>query len=108
MKPMTQIRLELDINAQKMLQQVQIHNMRLEDSIKAGIERALNEIFEDDNFEETIAELVKDEIQMTVKRACGDWTLRHKIHDTISKSIEGKIDEVANGWAEKIVKNLGE
>lgn len=108
MERMTQIRLELDINAQKMLQQVQINNEHLEDSIKAGIERALKEIFEGDNFEDTIAQLVKDEIQMTVKRACGDWTLRHKIQDAISKSIEGKIDEVANGWAEKIVKNLGE
>lgn len=108
MEQMTQIKLELDINAQKMLQQVQIHNEHLESSIKAGIERALNEIFQGDNFEETIAELVKDEIQMTVKRACSDWALRHKIQDTISKSIEGKIDEVANGWAEKIVKSLGE
>lgn len=36
----------------------------------------------------------------------GDWVLKHKIQDAISKSIEGKIDEVANGWAEKIVKNL--
>ena len=108
MERMTQIRLELDINAQKMLQQVQINNEHLEDSIKAGIERALKEIFEGDNFEDTIAQLVKDEIQMTVKRACGDWALRHKIQDAISKSIEGKIDEVANGWAEKIVKNLGE
>lgn len=108
MERMTQIRLELDINAQKMLQQVQVNNEHLEDSIKAGIERALKEIFEDDNFEDTIAQLVKDEIQMTVKRACGEWVLRHKIQDAISKSIEGKIDEVANGWAEKIVKNLGE
>ena len=108
MERMTQIRLELDINAQKMLQQVQINNEHLEDSIKAGIERALKEIFEGDNFEDTIAQLVKDEIQMTVKRACGDWALRYKIQDAISKSIEGKIDEVANGWAEKIVKNLGE
>ena len=106
MERMTQIRLELDINAQRMLQQVQVNNEHLEDSIRAGIERALKEIFEGDNFEDTIAQLVKDEIQMTVKRACGDWALRHKIQDAISKSIEGKIDAVANGWAEKIVKNL--
>ena len=105
-RELTRISLELNINAAKMMQQVQIYNEHLESSIKAGIERALKEIFEGDNFEDIIAELVKDEIQMTVKRACGDWALRHKIQEAISKSIEGKIDEVANGWAEKIVKNL--
>lgn len=108
MERLTQIRLELDINAQKILQQVQINNKHLESSIKAGIERALNELFEGDNFEETIAELVKNEIQMTIKRVCGDWALRHKLKDAISKSIEGKIDEVANEWAEKVVKHLSE
>jgi hypothetical protein len=108
MERLTQIKLELDINAQKMLQQVQIDNKHIEDSVKAGIERGFNELFSDDNFEETIAELVKEEFKMSIKLLCNNWALKYKLQETISKNIENKVDEVANGWADKILKNLNE
>jgi hypothetical protein len=108
MERISQIRMELDINAQKLLQQVEIDNSDLEETIKAGIERGFKEIFEDDNIEKTIAELVKDEFKMTIKRSCNNWALKHKIQETISKNIEDKVDEVANEWSERILKNLNE
>lgn len=103
---LTKIRLELDINAQKMLQQVQVHNREVKEKVKRGIEKALKDVFEDDNFENKIAEVVKGELQNSVKRAASDWTMRNKIHEAINKNIEGKIDEVASKWANNIAENI--
>lgn len=106
MNNLTNIRLELDINAQKMMQQVQIHNQHLEENIKSGIELALKEIFEENDFERVIADLVKQEIKNQVKDAASSWAVRHKIQDAISSAIEKKVDSIAESWAEKMTKNL--
>ena len=56
MENQTSIRLELGINAQKFIQQVQLNNKVIEDQIQKGIELALNDIIENDNFIEIIRE----------------------------------------------------
>ena len=105
MKDITRIRLELDINARKIMQHVEVHNEQIEHSIKSGIERGLNELFEGDNFENYIAALTKEQIRETVKQAVFDLDFRQKVQDACIKSLAPRIDEVANGWAEKVFKN---
>ena len=59
MENQTSIRLELGINAQKFIQQVQLNNKVIEYQIQKGIELALNDIVENDNFIEIIRESTK-------------------------------------------------
>ena len=98
----TVIKLELDIAASRMLQQVHVHNQHLEKSIQNGIERALKEIFEDENFEETICKLVKGEIKSSVKKAAQGWAIERKIEEVIHESIARKVERMAGEWSEKI------
>lgn len=108
MEQLATIRLELGINAQRLISQFQTNNQQLEDVITKGVERALKELIDNENFENIVCETVKDEIMKTVLRAASDWNVRHKINEAISKAIEKKIDNAANAWADKALKNLNE
>lgn len=103
---LSRIKLELDIHATRMIQQLQIHNDQLEERVEAGIKKALDELFDRDNFEDSVADLVKDEIEKAIRHAVSDWTLRAKIHDAVHKVIEGKVDAIAERWAAVALKNL--
>ena len=108
MEPLATIRLELGINAQRLISQFQTNNKQLEEVVTKGVERALKEVLEDDNFENIVVATVKEEIMQTVKNAASDWNVRHKIHEAISKAVEKKIDNAAAAWADKALKNLDE
>lgn len=105
-KELSNIRIELGINAQKIMSHVQVHNKNLEKSIEAGITLALDEIFKEDNFERIIADTVKKEIRNTVITAASDWTIRNKIQKAIREKIEDKVDIIAEEWAKKVTVNL--
>lgn len=106
MEPLATIRLELGINAQRIISQFQTNNQLLEDVISKGIERALKEVLEENNFEDIVVQTTKEEILNTVKNAVADWSVRHKIQTAVSKAVEKKIDAVADLWAEQALKNL--
>ncbi len=107
MENLATIRFELGINAQRLIAQYQSNNQDLEAVIAKGIERAFNEMLQDDNFEDHLVSVVKKEVGETLKKAVADWSIRHKIQDAIAKAIEGKIDTLATDWADKALKNIG-
>lgn len=100
------IRMELGINAQRIISHFQTNNKNLEEAVTKGIERALNEIIADDNFEQVVANATKNAINETVFKAANEWTVQHKIQDAVSKAIEAKVTQIAAGWADKITRNL--
>ena len=106
MKDQTSIRLELGINAQRFIQQVQLNNKVIEDQIQKGIELALNDIVENDNFIEMIRESTKKELRDIVNKSVMSWEVRDKISKMVEAKIGEKIDQFADKIAEKVTASL--
>lgn len=106
MEQLATIRLELGINAQKFIQQVQLHHGTIEEQIAKGIELALNDICEGDNFVQSVREHTKIQLSEIVNRAVLSWETRQKIEKLVAEKIGKKVEEYADTIAEKVTSNL--
>jgi len=106
MDNLTNIKLELGINAQKFIQQVQLNNEIIEEQISKGIELALEDITKDDNFIQSIRENTKKELSEIVNKAVFSWELRNKITKLVEDKIGKKVEEYADKIAENVTKSL--
>jgi polyribonucleotide nucleotidyltransferase len=106
MENLTTIRLELGINAQKFIQQVQIHNQTIEEQVAKGIELALNDIADGDNFIQSVREATKNELREIVNRAVMSYEVRHKIEKMVADKINQKVEEYAEKIADKVTSSL--
>lgn len=106
MDNLTTLRLELGINAQKMIQQVKINNEIIEDQISKGIQIALEEILSDENFSLKIKEQAIKTIEDIVSKAIFSWEVKNKITKLIEEKISEKVQNYAEKIAEKVTSNL--
>lgn len=106
MNNLAEIRLELGINAQKFIQQVQLNHGTIEDQIGKGIELALNDLCQGDNFVEQIREATKLELSKIVQKAVFSWETQSKIEKMIAEKISNKIEKYADTIAEKLTSSL--
>ena len=98
----THIRIELGIDARKIMQHVLIDNELIEDQLKKGIELALEDISKKDNFVEAIRQSTKNELNILLNQTFLKWEVKNKI----SKIIEDRIGEKINDYAEKFVESI--
>jgi polyribonucleotide nucleotidyltransferase len=103
---MTTIRLELGINAQKFIQQVQINNEVIEEQIAKGIELALQDICEGDNFIQHVRQQTKKELTEIVNKSVFSYELRNKITKLVEEKISKKVEEYADRIAENVTASL--
>ena len=106
MENLATIRLELGINAQKFIQQIQLNHGTIEDQIAKGIELALNDICEGDNFIQSIRENTKSELAKIVNKSVFAWETQNKIEKLVAEKIGKKIEEYADKIAEKVTASL--
>lgn len=100
------IRLDLGINAQKFIQEVQLNNKTIEDQIAKGIELALNDITEGDNFIQAIRANTKLELTKTVNTVVSSWSVQNKISKLIEEKVGKQIEAYAEQIAESVTRNL--
>jgi hypothetical protein len=105
-KNYSQIRLELGINAQKFIQQVQINNQSIEEQIAKGIELAINDITEGDNFVQAIRHNTKKELVGIVNQTVMSWEVKNKITKLVAEKIEAKVEAYADQIAENVTSSL--
>jgi hypothetical protein len=91
MENSTKVRVELDIQAQKMISQYMINNERIEKEIEAGIKKA----FESIDLEKEVEHSVKNCIEQAIKQSA-EWG---KIRDAVKK----KTDEIVESYIEKSI-----
>ena len=103
---MTSIKLELGIDARKFIQQVQLQNKVIEYQISKGIELALNDITDNDNFVEAIRQSTKNELEMIVNRAVMSYEIKRKISQLVEEKIGEKIEKYAEEIATKMTDSL--
>lgn len=103
---LTTLRLELNVNAQKLIQQVQVHNKNIEDEVSKGVQMALEEILSDGNFALKIKEQTMVTIEDIVSKAVFSWDVRQKITKMIEEKVGEKVKEYADKIAESVTSNL--
>lgn len=106
MNELATIRLELGINAQNFIQQVQLTHGTIEEQIGKGIELALNDLCEGDNFVESVREATKLELSKIVNKAVFSWETQNKIEKLIAEKIGKKLEEFADKMAEKVTESI--
>jgi methionine aminopeptidase len=106
MDNLTSIRLELGINAQKMIQHVQLHNEAIETQVEKGIQLALDELITNDNFVIMIKNETIKSLSDIVSKQVFSWELRNKISKMIEDKIAKKAEEYTDKIAEQITKSL--
>lgn len=106
MSNLATIRLELGIDAQRFVQQVQLHHGTIEEQIAKGIEFALNDLCEGDNFIQSVREATKLELFKVVNKAVFSYNTQIAIEKAVSEKISKKIEEYANKVAEQVTTNL--
>ena len=106
MDKLTTLRLELNVNAQKLIQQVQVHNKNIEDEVSKGVQMALEEILSDGNFALKIKEQTMVTIEDIVSKAVFSWDVRQKITKMIEEKVGEKVKEYADKIAESVTSNL--
>lgn len=106
MEQLATIKLELGINAQKMIQQVQLHHGNIEEQIAKGIKLALNDLCEGDNFIQSVREATKIELSQIVHKSVLSWETRSKIEKLVAEKISNKIEKYADDIAERVTASL--
>lgn len=86
-RPFT-LKIELDISAQRILNQVQLTNKDLEKSIEESLVKA----FASFNFGEEMVTIVHEAIRNSIKSELSYGTLREKMKTAVNKVIEQKLD----------------
>lgn len=87
----TKVRVELDIQAQKMISQYMINNERVEKEIESGIKKAFDSI----DLELEVEKSVKNCIEQAIRQS-SEWG---KIRD----AIKIKTDEIVESYIEKSI-----
>jgi len=106
MENMTTLRVDLGISAQKIIQQLMISNEHIETILQENIKRAFDDLTKESTFAELVYEGTKREIQKIMVDSVCDWKVRSKIQEAIEKAIDGKLNDYAQGIADKFVASL--
>lgn len=106
MENTTTIKLELGIDATRFVQQVKIRNESIENSIEKGIQLAMDDLLEEDNFIQSIRQATKQELENIVNKNVLTWEVKNNIQKLISEKVGKKIEEYADKISEKLTNSL--
>lgn len=107
MENQTSIRLELGIDARRIMQHVRIDNHRIEDQLEKGIQLAIDDLTED-NFIETIRQTAKDEIKRIVTKELLSFNFQDEIIKSLRESARKSIEQYSDKLSNKITESLSD
>lgn len=96
MEGFTKIRFELEIAAQKVINQFMLNNRHIEDQLESGIKNA----FEDFDFESEIKVATTNAIESEIRKSA-NW-------DRLTKLVREKADKIVDDHIEKHLQSLKE
>jgi fructose/tagatose bisphosphate aldolase len=94
MEDFTQIRVELDVQAQRLISQYMIDNERISKQVEIGVKRAFEKI----DLEKEVENSVMGAIQRAIKES-SEWG---KIREAVKK----KTDEIVESYIEKAIQGF--
>ncbi len=106
MDDLTTIRIELGIQAQKIMSHVQINNETIQDKIQEGIEKGLTELLVDENFVNIISEATKKQVYELIDKYSFGYDLKQAVSKAMQTKVMNKMDEYADKLAERVAEIL--
>lgn len=106
MEKQTTIRLELGIEGQRFIQQLHLHNELIEKQVSEGIELALKDLSDNNNFVEYTRNATKIELQNIVHQKIFSYEIKMAIAKKIEEKIGIKLEEFANKMANKLFEQF--
>lgn len=106
MGPLANIRIELGIDARRIIQQVQLDNQIIEEHVVKGIELALKDFAEGDAFVQHIRQATKDELASIVNKQVLSWEFRSRVSKMLEEKISKKVEEYGDMIAERVTSSL--
>ena len=100
------MQLSLNIDAQKFIQQVQVHNQMLEDEVQKGLDNAFEELSKDGTIEKMIQDAVKKNIMDSFTRWILHSDIRQNLEKQISQKLSSKIDSYTTSLVDEIAEKL--
>lgn len=107
MDNISHIRMELGIQAQRIISELSINNDLIKDQLEKGIQLALEDI-KSSNFVELVRQQTKVEIQKILSETVISWELKNKLKSIITEKLEAKISEYADQIVESVDTNTNQ
>jgi hypothetical protein len=101
-----QLRIELDVSAQKIMQQLHLDNNLMEEQVHKGIKLAVEELTVDDGLVQMVKETALNELKTVIHKAVLSYELKNKISKSVEERLEDKFQKFADEFAEMITKDL--
>ncbi len=99
-------KIDLEINAARIIQQVKLHNESIEKQIEKGVTDAVKELSDNDGIANHVKQITIDGIKENVSWLLNGYVMQNKIQSIIEEKVEKKIDEYAENVAEKILSGM--
>lgn len=104
MENVTTLKIELGIDAQRIASQIMVNNRNIEQNISAGIQKAIDSISEQSNFEEHICTATKSAIEKCITDVLFGFNFQQKLKAVI----EQKVSDVTGKYGEEIATKVFE
>lgn len=106
MSDQVSIRMNIDIPTLRYLENIQLRNEEVEHQIKVGVERALAEVCDGDNFANMVKDKVKDQILNLVSKSILGYEFQKQLQQSIQEKIGAKIESYTEVISEKLTTQL--
>src|SRR6185503_18284685 len=95
MENMFRLNVELNLSAQKIMQQVYLNNKTIETSIEDAMEQAFKELADEKSFVKDIKESVKEQIKSFVRQNAFSYDMQKSLRTAIDEKVTKKISDYA-------------
>lgn len=100
---MVTLKIELDVAAQRVLNQFQTYNQEMEKAVENGVKKALEELSADKNFEDLIKERTKEAFYKIIDRTMIGYEMESKIQSALHSAVGIKLANYANHLANQLI-----
>jgi hypothetical protein len=99
---MLSMQLSLNIDTQRFIQQVQIHNEELEAEVQKGLDNAFKMLSEDG----TIEKMIQDAVRKNIMDSFSRWIFQSDIRSKLEKQITEKLNKKIDAYTDSLVNEI--
>lgn len=103
---MITMQVNMNIDAQRIIQQVQFNNKEIELEIEKGLNKAIEELSKEGVIEQMIVEAAKKNIMDSFSRWVFQTRIREKIEKALTDKLNDKIEKYTDTLVEEIASKL--
>ena len=107
MNEFSTIRMELGINAKRLIAESQIYEEGFKKSVETGINMAIDELLsQEGGFEKVVCDIFKKTLFEEIENISREWEVKNKIRTSITNALGEKLNSVSKEWADKLISTL--